>query len=310
MTGGSDLIGRRAVLTGATGFIGRRLVRALRRCGVAVTALVRAPEGVGEADDAIVLELLDRDAVARALRGARPDYVVHLARLQGDPSAVWGGYEANVRAAINLLEASRTVSGLRRFVSLGSCEEYGPIDVPFQEFEQERPLTDYGLAKLAVTQLLRAASFSGFPAVVLRPTVVYGPGQKPLMFVPSLIASLLAGQPFPMSAGEQSRDLVFVDDLVEAILAALLERDVVGAVINVSSAEPIRILDLAKLVARLIGGSTQKLLEPGRLPYPPEGAMNYYASNEHALSLLRWRPAVALEDGLRRTIDDFRSSAA
>jgi UDP-glucose 4-epimerase len=142
----------------------------------------------------------------------------------------------------------------------------------------------------------------GMPAVELRPTLAYGPGQPPDLFLPALIQALAEGRRFPMSGGEQTRDFVFVADLIEAVLAALVTPEAAGRVINVGSGQPVTLAELARRVEGAMGA--EGLVGLGEVPYRTGEVMDYWVDASLALDLLGWRPCVALDDGLRITIDD------
>lgn len=308
----TNLQNKRVLVTGASGFVGSPLCQALKARGALVTGFVRSPASAVQYSfvEQRVGDISDRTQVRQLVQDIQPDLVVHLAAAKNrslDLPGYRSGYETNLLGALNLIEACQELTSLVRFVFLGSCEEYGRLTAPFDESSRECPVSAYAVTKLAVTQLLETfARSNGFPAVILRPSVVYGPGQNTDMFLPSLIKALVSGERFGMSLGEQTRDFLYIDDLVTAILQALSVPDVQGQVINVSSALPIRIDDLAKKTARLIGKETETLLDLGARGYRPGEAMNYWASNLRAQKLLNWAPCVSLEDGLRRTIAYFR----
>lgn len=295
----------RVVVTGASGFIGRHLCRALRLAGAHVVSVGREIAEDTVVDDAYVVDLTNR---ARLAHAPRADFVVHLASVKNSGVEVGDyrtGYAMNLLSALNVAEACG--QNCRRFVYMGSCEEYGDAQAPFDVSRRETPISAYGVSKLAITHLLQAlARGHGFPAVVLRPTLVYGPGQGTSMFLPSLICTLLAGERFPMTGGEQTRDYVYVDDVVDAVLRSLVESDLPSEALHVSSGAPIRIRHVAELVARLIGRDAEGLLDVGALDYRTGEAMSYWAHNERARALLGWVPQVSLEEGLSRTVEYYR----
>lgn len=294
--------GRRVLVTGGAGFIGARLCAALRRAGAKVTAL--DTRGAG----ALRCDLADPRAVTAAVRRARPEIVFHLAALtdRGASPALLGPMLAvNLGGTRNLLEALRE-RGCRAAVIAGSSEEYGRGPVPFRETQPDDPVSPYSFSKTAATRLaLFYHRVHGLPAVVLRPTLAYGPAQPPAMFLPALIESLAAGRPFGMTAGGQTRDFVFIDDLVEAFLLAGLNGAAAGQVFNIGSGRPVKIRDMARLAARLLG--RPDLLRVGEKPYRPAEIMRYHASPAKARRVLGWRPRTTLAAGLRLTVESFKN---
>ena len=249
----------------------------------------------------------------KVVQTLRPELVVHLAdpKIRGiDMPSYRKGYDISLIGSINFIEACAELSNIKKFVFLGSCEEYGYQKTPYEESAREYPVSAYGVSKLAVTKLLEAlAQTIDFPSVILRPSVVYGPGQKTDMFLPALIKTLLSNERFSMTSGKQTRDYLYIKDLIEAIVQTLIISNINGRIINVSSAKPIHIADLAIKVEKLIGCGAETLLDFGKKEYRPWDTMNYCATNLLAKELLDWSPSVSLKDGLRQTIESFHSSS-
>lgn len=302
----SALQGAPVLVTGAAGFIGRHTVAALRESGADVFALDRRPSEVVAPERALVADVRDAAAVDAAFAQAAPAFVVHLAgrkdrssRIEDFPALL----EANAVGTANILAAAAKLPELRSFVTVGTAEEYGSQPCPFRESMCEQPASAYSLSKAAASQAVRTACrLQGLPAVELRPTLAYGPGQPPEMFLPALIAALAEGRRFPMTRGEQTRDFVFVADLVAAILAALAMPAAAGRVVNVGSGMPVMLAELALEVERMMGVSG--LVGIGDLPYRTGEVMDYWVDPSLALELLGWTALVDLDEGLKITIDD------
>lgn len=305
--------GSKVLITGSSGFVGRYLSSKFYSKGYRLTCLVHALDPLRQAPvDQIPLDLTNKGEVFKVISAIGPDCVIHLAGNKSrDDSKSRFSYDANVSISLNVIEACLALPKLQKFVFLGSCDEYGLSDHAFDEKQQEMPVNNYGLAKLAITKLLYGLSKScQFPSVVLRPTVIYGPNQGNEMFIPSLIGALLAGKDFPMTDGDQYRDFIYVDDVVEAINAAIQADQLPsGSVINIGSGHSCRVKDVALLLANLIDPNAIKHLRFGVVPYRPNEIMNYAANIGRAQKLLGWVPKTTLDDGLRRTLSGFRKSS-
>jgi len=258
----------------------------------------------------LVLDIRNKNNISTIIKEINPNYIVHLAastsRL-GEINMYRTVYETNVIGSLNLIESCLVLKDLRKFVFLGSCEEYGPHSVPFCETHMAAPNTAYGLSKLAITLYLHEVSkIKQFHSLILRPTVVYGPGQKPEMFLPSLIKALLVKQSFPMTLGDQTRDFIYIDDLVNSVMLAM-ESDKLakGQTINISSGTPIKIKTLAEKVAQFIGEDCMGLVEFGAIDYRFGEAFEYWGSNQLARDWMGWCPETSLDDGLKKTIEYF-----
>lgn len=310
-----NLSEKRILVTGANGFVGGHLCKVLSDQGSNVVSFVRKPSSkIQHIAEQQIVDIRDRLRIRQLVKNLEPQFVVHLAsekRRSVELTAYRSGYESNFFGSLNLIEVCQELKPTPRFIYLGSCEEYGQQQVPFEELAVESPLNAYGASKLAVTKLLQGMIQNyAFPAVILRPTVVYGPSQSEDMFLPTLIQSLMANKRFAMTSGDQSRDFLYVDDLIEAIMLTLVTPGAQGRVINISSAKPIRIKALAKMTAQMIGRECESLLAFGAKGYRPDETMNYWASNSLAKELLDWTPRVSLEEGLSHTIGYFQDQIA
>lgn len=246
------------LVTGATGFVGRQAVAALRRRGVTVH--------VGTSGD----DLLDPDARRRVVEGSGASHLLHLAwttehgRFWNDPR--------NLDWAVASLDLARlfAANGGTRLVFGGSCAEYDwtVAEMPLDELASvRRPATLYGSAKLATGDLLEAWG-KAVGVSVARGLLffMYGPGEHLGRLVPSVISSLLAGERVATTDGTQIRDFLHVEDVGEALTALLLS-DVAGTV-NIASGIGHRVADVVALLAELVG--RPELLDVGSLPHPTD----------------------------------------
>ncbi len=299
------------LVTGANGFVGRHLCPVLRNNGCVVHAVGRK---ILMDSFYYSCDLRDKTKISLLLQELAPDYVIHLATVKKRDGISLSDYrlfyEENFITSLNLIEACDQVKTVRRFIYLGSCEEYGVQQSPFKETQKEMPLSAYGVSKLAVTQLLQSlVNSSHFSSVVLRPSLIYGPGQRHDMFLPAMLYSLIHEKFFDMTHGVQTRDYIYIDDVVRAIISSLcFDLDNKVEIMNISSAQPILIKSLALMSAQLIGNNSEQYLNFGAKAYRPQEAMEYSAENHRAKIKLNFSPEVALADGLLRTIESIRNS--
>jgi len=303
------LQGKRVLVTGARGFIGRDLVDALvaRRADVAVLDVVPPDAKETEGITVYTGDVADSAFVKECVGGCRPEIVFHLAAFKERSSDVDDFYRAvgvNVIGSLNLLSALVRQGGVSSAVVLGTAEEYGKNESPFTESMREAPVTAYSWSKLCVTNLCSMChSLYGLPVVVLRPTLAYGPGQEAGMFLPSLIRSLREGREFVMTAGEQTRDFVYVTDLVDAMIRASGAEGAAGEVINIGSGSAVKLLEIVTMVERLM--DRQGLVRVGGRDYRPDEIMDYRVDTSKAKRLIGWQATTGLDEGVRRTIASF-----
>jgi nucleoside-diphosphate-sugar epimerase len=218
----------RALVTGATGFLGRAIVARLRADGHRVRALVRDPAAACAAEERCIGDLRDREALRRAIEGV--DAVVHAAA-RVSTIGTWEEFEAvNVRATEQVI-ACAVAAGVRRIVHVSSLSVYGvPYDgatiteeSPYEAGGDERGL--YARSKLAADRVAQTAAAAGAPVTIVRPGILYGPGRHP-----SLARRAVAVGPVRLIlASPQYRlPLAYVDNIADAIALALATERAAG----------------------------------------------------------------------------------
>lgn len=269
------------LVAGNRGFIGSHLQRGLTAAGHHVRGA-------------------DRGEVEAALVAQPPQAIIWAAGSRSADAAAM--QEQHVDAPWAALTASRGGEPLARFVYLSTGEVYGPQQVPFGETLTPAPQSPYALAKQAgERRLAEAAAAQGTSLTVLRISLAYGPGQQGTMFIPTLIDHLRRGEVLPMTPGEQTRDFIFIDDIVR-VVERVLTLEPGSRLFNIGSGEETRLIDVAKLVARALGDETEQLLDPGALPYRPAEQMRYLLDISRAREALRFAPSISLQEGIRRTV--------
>lgn len=286
-------------MTGAAGFVGSHLVEALRESGDEVVALdcftdyydpARKEENASGFE---VLRLdLARDPLEPALDGV--DGVFHLAGQPGVRASFGAGFgvylERNLLATQRLFEAC-AARGLRvAFASSSSV--YGDAEAyPTAEDTPPRPISPYGITKLACEHLVRATRVD---AVSLRYFTVFGPRQRPDMAFARVVAALAEGRPFEVYGdGAQSRDFTYVADIVAATRLALAAGER-GAVYNVGGGAETTLAEAIAILER----HADRRLDLVHRPAAAGDVRRTAADTTRIRAELGWRPRVSLEDGL------------
>ncbi|MBM2844219.1 MAG: Epimerase protein [Anaerolineales bacterium] len=301
------------LVTGGAGFIGSHLVRALLARGDDVLVLDNLSTGARAnlADlpvELLVADLGEADPVRAATRGV--DTVFHLGAMISVPASLENPascYRTNVLGSLHVLEAARR-ERVRRVVLASSCAVYGDHGGPVAEDDALRPMSPYASSKLAMEDLARLyTSVIGLQTVCLRFFNVYGPRQDVhspyAAVIPLFIEGLLDGRPPTIHGdGGQSRDFVFVEDAVQAMLQAS-QAAVGGQLFNIGQGQSRTVLELAEVLAALVPGSLAPVFGPARA-----GDIRTSAADiGRATKALGYRPAWDLHQGLQATVEWIRA---
>jgi GDP-4-dehydro-6-deoxy-D-mannose reductase len=243
----------RALVTGASGFVGRHLVAHLRARGDTVVAVDHSGH-----DGALTVDVTDVDALTRAVRDAAPDALYHLAARSHVGESWADGDEltrVNVGGTQAVVDASAAAS-VTRVLVVGSAEQYGPVPADrgaVDETVTMQPLSPYGVSKLAAEEAALAAWHGhGVPVLCVRAFNHTGPGQSPEFFVPGFARRIARAEADPAGSDDIAvgnldsvRDFTDVRDVVRAY-RLLVEHGTPGEAYNVCSGEGVRIGDLAE----------------------------------------------------------------
>lgn len=282
----------RVLVTGAGGFIGRRVVPLLEEAGHEV----HAAEG----------DLLDPATAPRLIESARPSHVLHLAWFTKH-GLFWEAPENLpwVEASLGLWRAFAASEGAERFVGVGSCAEYEWSEPVLAEASTPlRPASLYGVCKDATRRMLEAASQrAGITFAWGRVFFIYGPDEASGRLVPAVADALAEGRPARTSDGEQIRDFLHVDDAARA-LAALLGSEVQGAV-NIGSGNGVAVREIVETMGRLAGHP--ELIELGAVPRAEGDPPELVAEATRLRDEVGWAPEVELDAGLASTLESARA---
>jgi UDP-glucose 4-epimerase len=296
------LSGKVALVTGASGFIGAATARRLQDAGAIVHGMSRRAQAEGggcarwwQADVTDIAE------VRRVLAAVQPEIVFHLAGLASgarELEMVLPTLQMNLLAVVNLLVAT-TERPVARLVFGGSLEEQQPV------VAWPVPSSPYAAAKLAAGAYLRMChALYGTRAVWLRLAMVYGPGQSDLRkLVPYVTVSLLRGEAPALSSGTRLVDWVYIDDVVDALLAAAVAEGLDGRTLDVACGEQVSAREVAEHIGRLVG--SRVLPRFGALPERPLERV-WVTDVAPTAACLGWRARTSLEEGLRKTVNWYR----
>ncbi|MGH4120183.1 NAD-dependent epimerase/dehydratase family protein [Clostridium sp.] len=302
------------LITGASGFVGASLTRRLLKENYKIHVITRDNTdlwrlgGILEDIEIHNLSLLNSEKIAKLASDISVDKIYHL--------ATYGGYHyqnkvedvinTNVIGTFNLFrEFSR--KGIEMFVNTSSSSEYGEKTQPMSEEMNVAPNNMYGASKAAGTILCSTyAKINKIPLVTLRLFSPYGYYDAKTRLIPTVITSCLIGNEIKLSRKDSVRDFIFIDDVMEAYLAASKRVNSHGEIFNVGSGTQYTIEEIVSTVKNLIGKDVKIDWEENlNRQYEP---LMWVSDNKSAYEKLNWKPNVEIRDGLNNTINWFKDN--
>ncbi|GAV23962.1 SDR family oxidoreductase [Carboxydothermus pertinax] len=301
------------LVTGGAGFIGSHIVERLVRDGAEVIVLDDLSSGkeenLSEVLDKITFikgNIRDLDLLRKITEDV--DYILHEAAMASVPASIDDPlkcHEVNVTGTINVLLSAKE-NGVKRVVYAASSAVYGNNEtLPKKEDMYPEPLSPYAVSKYAGELYLQVFTrIYGIEAVGLRYFNVFGPKQDPnsqyAAVIPKFIDALVKEVPPTIYGdGMQTRDFIFIDDVVEANMLALTARGASGKVFNIACGERISLIRLYKVIKEIIGVDIEPVYAEARVG----DVRDSLADISLARNILGFEPKVSLEEGLKKTVE-------
>ncbi len=298
---------KRAVVTGATGVVGKALVEALAEKGLDVLVLCRpeSREKIMDHKRVKVLPVGLEDLCQLAGHQDGPwDVFYHLAwqGTTGEGREDLYLQTQNIHYALRAVEAAARL-GCKRFVSAGSQAEYGRTWTPLAPETPTFPQTGYGIAKLCAGQMTRRrAQQLGLEHIWVRILSVYGPGESENGLIPSLIRGLRQDQPPALTAGEQIWDYLYSGDCAQAFYL-LGERGVSGSTYVLGSGQGRPLKEYLQILAKQVAPGRE--LTFGTLAYGPEQVMHLQGDISRLTRDTHWQPTTDFAQGIGRIVEEM-----
>ncbi|MGB2713495.1 MAG: NAD-dependent epimerase/dehydratase family protein [Vicinamibacterales bacterium] len=303
--------GSSVLITGAGGFIGANLARRLVHLGARVHAVLRPSTPLWRLEDVVSslvihrADMTERVDLERAVRRAEPAVVFHLAAQGASRHGVEAAqlFHTNVVGTLNLLVATECQS-VARFVQLGGSSEYGPRTSALCETDRLEPVTPYGVSKAAATLTCQQyARANGRGIVILRPFSVYGPWEAASRLIPTAMLAALEDRELPLTPLGYRRDLVYVDDVVDACLMAAVQDVAPGEILNVGTGRHWTNEEVISTIERVCGRPIR--VRVGQFQPRLSDTSHWVADTSKTERVLGWKATRTLEAGLAETVAWF-----
>jgi dTDP-glucose 4,6-dehydratase len=311
------------LVTGSDGFIGSHLVEELAKKGYKVKAFVyynsfnnwgwleTLPKGIMDNVEIFQGDIRDSNGVYEAMMDVGA--VFHLAALIAIPFSYHSPYtyvDTNIKGTLNVLQAARKLETKRVLVT-STSEVYGTAQyVPIDEKHPYQGQSPYSATKIGADRLAESfyRSFN-LPVTIVRPFNTYGPRQSARAVIPTIITQLLSGRTeIKLGSLTPTRDFNYVKDTVNGFISIYESDKTIGEEINIATQKEISIGELANELIRQINPNAKIICDEERLRPEKSEVNRLLGCNEKILRLTDWKPKVAIEEGLRYTIDFLKDN--
>ena len=248
---------KQILVVGGSGYIGRNVVRSALLRNYEVTSIGQRDASItGVEYEYIKLDISRREEFKK-LPHNKYEYVINLAGYVDHRKFSAGGVNTvnnHLLGLINLMDFL-DLRSIKKFIQIGSGEEYGITEAPQKEASREQPTSPYGFSKLAATNFLQMLSRSeGLKVVILRLFLIYGGDQDNNRLIPAVINNCRNNLCFPVTTGEQLRDFCHIDDLIEVIFFTLESNGLNGEIFNIGSGEIFSVREVIEKINLIVGG--------------------------------------------------------
>lgn len=302
-------------ITGASGFIGANITRALVKKRASVSVLVRQKAlNWRLADLASKIDIYQADilnpSLEKIVRKIRPNYIFHLAAygVRPDESDPLKMVDVNIKGTINLLQAVKKIP-FKLLINTGSAVEYGIKKTKMGESHLLEPINDYGVTKAAATLYCQKEAIRNkLPMITFRLFTPFGYYENKDRLVPSVILSAIRNETIRVSSPFSVRDFIFIEDVIDAYRQATQARLTPGEIINIGSSKQQTIENVVKMILKITKSSSKvkwgAVKQQARFIEPKRWEAHPFKSRR----VLQWRPAHTMKEGLKKTVAWFKEN--
>ncbi len=304
-----DLKNKRILITGGLGFIGSALANKLIKDGCNINIISRSTHNIWRIEDKTQIRLykigLEKNSkLVKCIKKIEPEVIFHLAGNVNpvrDFNLIDKAFLIHFYATKNLIQALNDID-YELLINTGTSDEYGFLKAPFKETDRGIPISPYSASKLGTTQFCEMISnIFEKPIITVRPFLIYGPKQISKSLIPWLIYSGIEKISLKLTPCEQTRDLIFINDLVDAYILLAENANMVKkmGIFNIGSGIETQIINIVNMIRNKIR-DTHFLV--GERPYRVGENMHHFSSINKIKNILGWTPKWTLDEGINNTI--------
>ena len=300
---------KKILIIGGTGFIGYHLSkRCLKKNWEVSSISISKPKNNRLIKNVkyILCDISKKNLLKKKIK-KNYDYVVNLGGYV-DHSKKMKTYNSHYVGCKNLADIF-VKKKIITFVQMGSSLENGNRNSPQKETllpKTSKLKTVYSNAKLkASIYLSNLYKKKKFPVVIFRLYLAYGPGQSINRFLPIIINGCLKNKTFPTSHGRQIRDFIYIDDVIDAIMKSLINKNAIGKILNLGTGKPQKLIKIINQIIRICKGGKADF---GKISIRNDEILNLYSNIKYTRSVLNWKPNTTFKRGLQKTINFYKKN--
>ena len=294
------------LIEGGTGFIGFHLSKKCIKMNWKVTCISsKKPKKKRKIKKVsyVTCNLINKKNIYKKIKN-KYDYVVNLSGHVNHKNKIIT-FDSHYKSVKNLVEfLSRQNKQIKKFIQMGSSAEYGGLTKPQKETAKCAAKSFYGKAKLASTNyLIQQHKLKKFPATILRLYQAYGPNQETNRLIPIVINACKKNQDFDCSDGNQFRDFIYIDDVVNAIIKIIKTKNQEGQIYNLGSGEALQVKKIISSISNFFKGGKPLY---GKIKLRKDESKIIYANIDKIKNNLKWKPRVKFKNGLKKTMNFYK----
>ena len=296
---------KRILVTGSNGFIGFHLVKRLEEEGAEVYCISKS-ESKKKSIRNYKLDIRNYNELNKVIKKINPNIILHLASLidnSRDENIIKETFEVNTLGTLNLLKATKDID-YDLFIYTNTFELYGDENKPpFNEEMKTKGMSPYSTSKICGENYCELfLKIYNKPIVIFRLPIVYGPEKKGKMFIPDLMNSIKEEKEFSMTKGKQTRDFIYIKDVIDAFIMACNKNGIRGT-FNIGYGKETSMRTIVKLMKKYV-----KLNVNFNKPYRKQEIWSYYSDISKIKKELGWEPKTSLKEGLRKTLEWWKNN--
>ena len=297
------------LIAGGTGFIGAHLIKKLKKkkWNIICISLKNKIKNKNSRITALNFNIKNKDIIFKKLNKYKIDFIVNLAGHINHYEKK-KTYESHYIGCKNLVDLA-IKKKIKKFIQIGSSVEYGFSKSPISENKKikiKELRSIYAKSKLKSSKyLLKISKEKNLKYIILRPFLIYGPGQSNNRLIPNTIINCLKNKNFSCSNGNQARDFLYIDDFINLVIKSIENENVNNKIFNAATGKPLIVKQIINKIKKII-----KKGKPifGKIPLRKDEPLKLYADIKNAYKYLNWKPKKTLSSGLRQTIKYYKNT--